>query len=105
MILLAGYAERVYALLTWQHPAKTLFFAFGVSCGTLAVLVIPNKLLVAALITKMFLKGFVVSFRETDHSVTKKVPGGVCVSSAGGDERENESTAASPFLGGRRRAG
>ena len=29
VLLFACYLERIYALLTWAHPAKTLFFAFG----------------------------------------------------------------------------
>ena len=71
----AGVAERAHALLTWAHPKKTALFCVGLVCGIVGCSLIPNKLLVAALLSKMFVKGLAVKLKGAkDISKLKKRP-------------------------------
>ena len=72
VLWMASQVERVNALLTWTHPVKTALVAAGLAAGVLACCLIPNRLLVAALVTKMFVKGLAVKARGTDDSEVKK---------------------------------
>ena len=55
--------ERILALLTWEYPGKTLVVTLGLVAGITAMLLIPNNLLVAAFVSKLFLTGLVVKFK------------------------------------------
>ncbi|KAH8088627.1 hypothetical protein JL720_6573 [Aureococcus anophagefferens] len=57
VLFMAAQLERVHALFTWAHPMKTGLMFFGLVCGIAAMCVIPNKLCVSGLITKLFFKG------------------------------------------------
>ncbi|KAJ8604766.1 hypothetical protein CTAYLR_001000 [Chrysophaeum taylorii] len=68
VLMLATYLERFVALCTWVHPAKTLFVAFGLAAAVLLCLVIPNRVLVASLVAKLFLNGLFLKLRGQDNS-------------------------------------
>ena len=63
--------ERFLALCTWQHPRKTLFFCFGLLMAYVVCCLIPNRLLVAAVISKMFLGGLMKRLRYGNKVIRK----------------------------------
>ncbi|KAH8045675.1 hypothetical protein JL720_16608 [Aureococcus anophagefferens] len=68
VLFMAAQLERVHALFTWAHPMKTGLMFFGLVCGIAAMCVIPNKLCVSGLITKLFFKGLCKKLRGHDES-------------------------------------
>ena len=68
VLFMAAQLERVHALFTWAHPMKTGLMFFGLICGIAAMCVIPNKLCVSGLITKLFFKGLCKKLRGHDES-------------------------------------
>jgi hypothetical protein len=71
ILWIAGLLERFLALCTWQHPRKTLFFCFGLTMAYVVCCLIPNRLLVAAVISKMFLGGLMKRLRYGNKLVRK----------------------------------
>ncbi|KAJ8603632.1 hypothetical protein CTAYLR_007578 [Chrysophaeum taylorii] len=65
--------ERLYALLTWEHPAKTALVVLGLVSGVVACCLIPNNFLCAALMSKFFLQGLVERARGEDFTRIRKV--------------------------------
>lgn len=57
ILWMAGLLERFLALCSWQHPRKTLFACGGLLVAYVACCLVPNRLLVATVLSKMFLGG------------------------------------------------
>lgn len=72
-LVTATQLERFVLLLSWVHPEKTLLVVFGLCCGIMACCLIPNKLLVAGLVTKLFLKGLMIKLRGRDESEVRYI--------------------------------
>lgn len=65
--------ERLWALMSWDHPLKTLLVAFGLVAGIAGCCLVPNNLICAGLMSKFFLTGLVVKLRGDDLTIVKKV--------------------------------
>lgn len=65
--------ERLWALMSWDHPLKTLLVAFGLVAGVIGCSLVPNNLICAGLMSKFFLTGLVLKLRGDDLTIVKKV--------------------------------
>lgn len=68
VLWLATTLERLLALCTWVHPTKTLVVVFGLAAGVAILVLVPNRLVVAASLTKMFLNGLVRKIKARSKS-------------------------------------
>mmetsp|Transcript_25211 Transcript_25211/g.87069 ORF Transcript_25211/g.87069 Transcript_25211/m.87069 type:complete len:303 (-) Transcript_25211:254-1162(-) len=67
-VSLAEFLECAVALCTWVHPEKTLLVACGLLAGVVAACLVPNTYCVAALISKLFIKGLALKLKGIDAS-------------------------------------
>lgn len=68
ILYMATVMERLVALCTWVHPTKTLAVLGGFVAVFIVCLLVPNNILVASFITKLFMNGLVLKFRGHDDS-------------------------------------
>ena len=66
-------AERFVHLLSWTHPRKTALVVAGMLCGISMLLLFPNRLVVAAGVSYMYLDGLMMSLDKTEKSGQKTV--------------------------------
>ncbi len=66
-------AERFVNLLSWTHPRKTALVVAGMLCGISMLLLFPNRLVVAAGVSYMYLDGLMMSLDKTEKSGQKTV--------------------------------
>lgn len=64
----ATFLERFVALCTWVHPTKTVFVTACLLVAMYVLLIVPSRLCVAAVVTKLFLNGLVLKIRGHDNS-------------------------------------
>ena len=68
LLWIATILERIAALCTWVHPHKTLFVLGILGLAIIFLCIVPNGVVVAAVCTKMFTRGFAKRLRGIDAS-------------------------------------